>query len=292
MGRRRWSRFALGSRCPISCGRVASGALAGKACVRWRFNFDDGIDWPVVWVPELFDGLEQKTVRRLLDYVRSGGSLVLAGVRPCETFAAAGAPFRTQAMARRCWRGCSADGQTFGAVTGTVALVSFDGEVLARYAPGADAVLGQDVMAVSCPYGKGRLVAVGADLGTSYHEAVQGALRDFAQGILSRLYRPLVEVRHAVGTLEINDLRKDGKLLVQLVNANGRHRAMTVLTEDFLPPVRDVELAVRQECKPAAVRLQPAGQDLDFNWANGIVAVRVPQVDVHAVVEVVPDGGR
>ena len=82
---------------------------------------------------------------------------------------------------------------------------------------------------------------------------------------------------------------KDGKLLVQLVNANGRHRAMTVLTEDSLPPVLDVELAVRQERKPAAFRLQPAGLDLDFNWVDGVAVVRVPQIDVHAVVEVVMD---
>ena len=254
-----------------------------------EFNFDDEIDWPVVWVPELFDGLEQKTVRRLLDYAHDGGSLVLAGVRPCEIFAAAGAPFKTQDMARRCWRGYSADGHSFGVVTGTVALVSYAGEVLARYAPGADAAPGTDVMAVLCPHGKGRIVAVGADIGTSYHEAVQGALCDFARSVLSRLYRPLVEVRHVVGTLEINDLRKDGKLLVQLVNANGRHRAMTVLTEDSLPPVLDVELAVRQERKPTAIRLQPAGLDLDFNWADGVAVVRVPKVDVHAVVEIVVD---
>ena len=170
--------------------------------------------------------------------------------------------------------------------------MSYAGEVLARYAPGADAVPGTDVMAVLCPYGEGRIVAVGADIGTSYHEAVQGALCDFARSVLSRLYRPLVEVRHVVGTLEINDLRKDGKLLVQLVNANGCHRAMTVLTEDSLPPVLDVELAVRQERKPAAFRLQPAGLDLDFNWADGVAVVRVPKVDVHAVVEVGPGGSR
>ena len=251
-----------------------------------EFNFEKGVDWPVVWVPELYEGLEPQTVRKLLDYVRSGGSLVLAGAKSCEVFAAAGAPFKTVAMERGCWRGYSADGQSFGAVTGTVALVSYDGDVLARYTAGADAVPGRDVMAVGCRYGKGRLVAVGADLGKSYHEAVQCGLCDFVRGILVRLYRPLVDVRRAVGILEINDLRKDGKLLVQLVNANGRHRAMTVLTENFLPPVLDIELAVRLDHCPAVVRLQPEGRDLDFNWADGVAVVRVPRVDVHAVVEI------
>ena len=190
--------------------------------------------WPVIVVPELFEGLAPETVSLLRGYAREGGNLVVSGVKSRKL------------LAGECG----------------------------------------DAMDRIVSFGKGRLAVFGEDIGKAYFAAMRSEHRDRARRILRALYRPLAEVESAHGSLEVVDLVKDGRLMVQLVNGNGNHHAANVITEDFVPPVTDVRLRIRTAAKPRALRLQPDGRDLPFEWRDGIATVEIPKVEMHAVVEV------
>ena len=87
--------------------------------------------------------------------------------------------------------------------------------------------------------------------------------------------------------VEIVDLEKNGKLYIQLVNANGSHKSTNIATEANIPPCRDVKLALRLEKKPQALILQPEGKPLAFAYGDGTARVTVDKVPFHEIIEVI-----
>lgn len=135
--------------------------------------------------------------------------------------------------------------------------------------------------------GKGRVAVFPEDIGLNYTEAALVETRRMADETVLSLYDPEIRLVSATGLVEICDLEKDGKRLVQLVNANGLHHSPSSLTEETIPPVLDVEVSIRCDKRPKAVRLQPEGRRLGMKWEDGHAVVRVPRIDIHSVLEVV-----
>ena len=241
-------------------------------------------EYPVIVVPELFSGLAGETVAQLLDYARGGGSLLLAGGKTCALFAEAGAPFAVKE--KRESSVFTLDGEAFGTAFDACALTIQEGETVARMS--ADARSETEPLAVVCPFGHGRIAAVGTDLGSAYQKAAQYLHRAMIGALLGRLYAPMVSVESAEGLIEVSVLRKDGRTLVQLVNGNGNHRAASVATEDFIPACRQVALSIALEKRPEALVLQPEGRRLPFEYIGGRAAVIVDEVPLHEIIEIVP----
>jgi hypothetical protein len=73
---------------------------------------------------------------------------------------------------------------------------------------------------------------------------------------------------------------QDGRKLVHLINTTGRERYL----EEF-NPVGGLRLGVRCVQRPDRVRMAGSGQDLDFDYADGIAWTAVPElVDYDIVV--------
>ena len=111
--------------------------------------------------------------------------------------------------------------------------------------------------------------------------------RDLVREITKELYTPMVQIEEALGCLEIVALNKDGKTMIQLVNGGGSHSNATCATDDYIPPVLDVRLALTTKTEPAKLILQPEGRELPFSYRNGVARVSVDRVDVHNIIEVV-----
>lgn len=205
-------------------------------------------EYPVIVVPELFAGLEDATVEALLSYAKAGGSLLLAGAKTCALFE----------------------------------------EKIGSDAVSVEAVFNLNGKpATVAAYGKGKIGSIAHDLGSAYLSFAQYLHKDALNALLEKLYTPRVKIEACEGVLEINDLEKDGKEMIQLVNANGHHADPHCATEDKIQACRDIVLSVAAEKAPRALILQPAGRELPFDW-NGVRArVKLERVDVHEVIEVV-----
>ena len=266
-------------------------------------------DYRMIVVPELFLGLEESTVSELLDYAKNGGALVLAGNKTCRLFAESGAPIVARDLPKYYGEGEKAydnggdtghgrngdltirsyvfteDGVSFGALYSPTAVSGEDQTVHAYVA--ADVVSERKPLCVTVPYGSGSVTAIGFDIGSQYLSATQYTHRSLIKSVASSLYTPIIKVESALGLLETVCLSKDGRLMLQLINANGNHASATTVTEDFIPPVVDIVLSIKLESKPQALILQPEGRSLDFEYENGRARLRLDRLDIHSVIEVV-----
>ena len=239
--------------------------------------------YPVIALPELFEGPAPETVADLLAYAKEGGSLLLVGRHTAEIFAAAGAPFRLEGEPLR--RGLlTRDGVEFAGAAGVGILSCEKGEILWTVTHD-EREQGRPAAAI-VPCGQGKIGVVACDLGAAYHAASQYLHRTLIRDLLARLYQPAVQLERVTGLLEIVVLQKEGKRMIQLVNANGSHRAALIATEDQIPPCLEAELIIRLPEKPRALRLQPEGLDLPFTWEGGCARVTVPRVDLQEVIAV------
>ena len=112
--------------------------------------------------------------------------------------------------------------------------------------------------------------------------------RKLINAALRGLYHPLARLISVEGLLELVCLEKEGRLMLQLINANGNHHDAGTQTEDFLPPCLNIRLAIAAPAKPTALILQPEGRSLPFTYEGGEALVSIDRVDIHEVIEVCP----
>jgi len=225
--------------------------------------------YPVIVIPELYEGLEDKTMDILNEYVREqGGSLILNGGNTCRLFAEKGFP----------------EGENVALTLPNILVRIFD-----PLSVDGNQIAEKEIENYSLPvknYGKGKVAAVNSDVAKSYFELAQSKVADMFDNVLLQMYEPRIRIESSKGKLDIVDLWKDGKMLIQLVNANGLHHASNNLTEKTIAPVTDIILKIRLDKKPSGIRLQPDDKSLKYEWKEGYALVSIPEVELHSVVQI------
>lgn len=261
-------------------------------------------EYKMIVVPEIYASLEKETVKMLLEYAKNGGNLVLIGKNTCTLFANSGAPFDTRAWSEFKNTATQSnqnghaesitqeylpyfftmDKASFGTLFSPCEIVAKEGESKVVFlenerCEGAS-------LSVFVKYGKGTISTLGFDIGSQYLFGTQYMHREIMKRVIDGLYEPIVKIENAIGRLEIVALNKDERLMVQLINAGGAHASASCATDDYIPPVLDIELSILTDKKPTALILQPEGKVLDFSYENGKVKVKIPYVDIHSIIEV------
>jgi hypothetical protein len=232
--------------------------------------------YPLIVLPDW--AAPGEAVHSALDaYVKAGGNLIVCGAANARRWASA--------------IGMSAMGEaeveeTF--LTG--------GEVLAiakglwqRIEPGAGTVLEWRVpdhdsrkdrqpAAVSGTLGKGRVAIIPGPIGVVYAATHATTVREFVMRAAKPMFRPMVEVS-GPPTVEVSLRRKDGALLVHLLNTTGMQVAGDFASIDFVPPVGPVRLKFNSGA-PKSVRLEPEGTELKAPY-------EVSRLEVHSIARVV-----
>ena len=262
-------------------------------------------EYKMIVVPELYCGLEEKTIEALLGYAKNGGNLVLVGKNTCSIFSSAGAPYLCKEFSefvaneskgtedghnnastnklKPYW--FTIDGRCFGNLFSPCEIYAKNGKYNAYFCenPTEKAHL----LSVTVPFGEGTVTAIGFDIGSEYLNGTQFLQRDLMREIANSLYVPIVRVEKANGRLEVVSLEKDGRLMIQLVNAGGTHTDVSVASDDYIPPILDITLSLSLKNEPEALILQPQGRELMFTKeSDGSFRVDIDRVDIHSVVEV------
>ena len=264
----------------LFCDAGQSVEIAGEHTLRGHCG-----DYKLIVIPELAVGLAPEMIAELLDYARNGGSLLLTGPNTCRIFAEAGVPFTLDSDDRKNqWRWVSLDHEEAGMLRNAHTVIADNAETVVWYGDAErDTTLPGGVI---LPYGNGRIGVLAADIGSQYGDCTQFIHRYAVRTLCDKLYTPMVTVEAARGMLEITALYKQDRLTVQLINANGNHASMASATEDFIPPVVDIELSLALDTPPKLLTLQPSGKTLPFDCRNGRVYVRIDRVDIHEIVEI------
>jgi hypothetical protein len=214
----------------------------------------------------------------LLEYVDNGGVAIVAGAENAALFARE-AGVKPVGEARQQPAFLSG-----GEVLGNSAGVWQDAEpagarVIEQRWEAMDTRSGGKPAALAMARGKGEIVLIPGPLGAVYAATHAPAVRDFIRRAVRPRFKPLVEVV-APPTVDVSLRRKDGRLVVHLLNTTAMQVAGDFSAIDFIPPLSGV--SVRFSKPPRSVRLEPGGRILKI--AAG--AVELPRLDIHAALAV------
>jgi hypothetical protein len=239
-------------------------------------------EYPLIVVPE-WDFLEPAFKTELLAYVQNGGNLLLIGPRTAAFFQTElgatlqGEPKAGPVFLTRDGAVAEAKGEQ------QAAQLSAQATAFGTMQQSKDGGTPQPAASIA-KLGKGSVAATYFTMGQNYSSAPSEGVRKFLNDLVRQLFaNPIVEVS-GTSDVDVCVMRKDGKLLVNLINTSGPHRTKPILEE--IAPIGPLKVSIRQENKPAKVTLEPSGKALDFEYRDGKIHLTVPQVAIHEIVVV------
>ncbi|MGZ8899620.1 MAG: hypothetical protein ACXW3Z_05950 [Limisphaerales bacterium] len=205
-------------------------------------------EYPLIVVPE-WEFLYPKFRDDLVAYVRGGGNLLLIGSATARLF---------------------------------VTELGLSPEALTELQSKASAA--NPIKTVK-QFGKGKIAAVPFSLGQNYLQTRSPQLRDFMNSITRELFPdPIVQVK-ASADVDVVVNRLGNKLNVHLVNTAGPHREANTIFDE-IPPIGPLQVAIRAKEKPSRVTLEPGGEALSPEYANGTIRVTIPRLEIHRTITV------
>ena len=137
-------------------------------------------------------------------------------------------------------------------------------------------------------FGKGLIAGFYDALPGQYYENHHPYTRELVGEVSRRLFpAPAVQL-DGPPTVDVSlRIGSDGHRQVHLLNTT----CMTVSERrpycDFFPPLYALRVRVACEQKPARILWQPDGEELEFDWSDGMASVTVPRLELHGVVEII-----
>ncbi len=242
-------------------------------------------DYPLIVLPE-WDYLDKQFRKELLEYVESGGNLIVIGPEAAAMFKKQlGVRFVGKAGQKENWLHYKGWMGGLKAVSQKVKLKEGTRQFGELYAD--NEVTGPSTPAASiAKYGKGKIAAVYVNLGERYCKARTAVSRDFLNGLVRHLFpKPMVEVTGS-HYVDVTANRLDDRLMINLINTAGPHGDEDVYVFDEIPPVGPLDVTIRVRKKPQAITLQPANIDLDYTFSKGEVRLTLPALEIRDIIEV------
>lgn len=132
--------------------------------------------------------------------------------------------------------------------------------------------------------GKGAIIAVHGPLFRNYYTDHAPSLREFIGNLVDGLGIPWAVTVEGPPQLEIVLRQKEGKLLVNLINRGaGEAFSANRNTVENLPSIQNIVVHVARSKKPQSVSILPADAKFSWDYTDGSVVIRIPQLDIHRV---------
>jgi len=229
-------------------------------------------DWPDT-------GLEVKA--QLLDYVRNGGTLLIAGAENAALFAPELAvTFKGEAAKQTAYL---PGAEIFANMTGLWQEVApVTATVIAHRHPTYDATRGAIPAATWNPLGKGKIAAIYGPAGAAYAATHAAPTREVIRKVVDAIHTPDLEL-DAPPSIEPVLRRKAGQTLLHLLNSTGMQVAADYAVTDHIPAVGPIGITLRLPRRPSRVTLEPGARPLQGTWSNGVWKGTVDRVEIHAI---------
>ncbi|MCY7352179.1 MAG: hypothetical protein LH606_16190 [Cytophagaceae bacterium] len=246
--------------------------------------------YPLIVVPE-WNFLEPAFKAELTEYARNGGKLLVIGKETVRLFEQELAVTLTgETVKAPCYlsvdgtrnqerlTGANAEAAVFRPLANTVTLGQVYGSPDVRSGRGP-------VLSVAT-LGKGQVAGLYLNVGETYLNHRSHDLRDILHTVVRRLFtKPVVEV---VGShlVHVVTARKEGKLLVNILNVAGGHDAKNTFAYDEIPALHGLTVRIRTSKKPTRVTLLPENRVLTFRSDTDGVTVTLPPLALHTVLRI------
>ncbi len=241
-------------------------------------------DYPLIVIPET-DIISQEFMEELLGYTEKGGSLLVIGTSSYEMFRQ-----RLEFFGKNETGGylISEDGKTWAYSHGNFIINSFAG-ISSYYLSLAEDIDSGDKHAAAelLKYGNGKIGLILADVGDTYIKRKSHVHRNLIKSFTSVLYQPMVTIEGSM-YLDMTLMKKNDRLLINLVNTAGPHDDQDVYTIDEIPAIGPVYVNVFLDKKPKKISLVPSDVKLGYSWneRKKLLTVKIPKIDIYEILEI------
>lgn len=136
-------------------------------------------------------------------------------------------------------------------------------------------------------YGKGKIAFAGWDIIGEYTRSRRFVLRDIMSDILNAVdSQPFVYLKLGTKRVEIIPATKDDLLLVNLVNTSEYYYYDWHTTYGEIPPVYDIEIAIKCDKAPKEVTIQPQNIVPQYTYDGKYLNVKVEKLDIHSIITI------
>lgn len=237
--------------------------------------------FPVIVVPE-WNYLEPSFIEVLKQYAQNGGQLIVIGYGAVRMFESElGVDLRGGPLQREEW--FIDHGNRLGGLDTRYQPVSvLDDTTVWAHVYAENNYKGPSVPLVTVrSYGKGRVAGIYTELGRQYKLAPASVPRAMMRDLIHEMMgTPLVQIQ---GTeyVDVIPARKDGKLMVNLVNTAGPHQGVAIY--DSIPTLGPFTVHVKHDKPPVSVRLQPGNHPVEYRFANGVIQCEIDRLEIHNI---------
>lgn len=243
----------------------------------WRLA-ELAASYACIIVPEWPD-IGHEATQILLDYLRDGGRLLIAGAENAHRFIEClqvelrGRPRRVAAYVPGKEVFANASG-LWQDIEPTTAFV-----VLHRY-PTYDSTRDAHPAATLNSWGDGRVLAVYGPVGIAYAATHAPELRRVLGNLVRQLYEPSLTFE-GPPTVELVRRTKAGKQILHLLNATNMQVATNYSAIDFVPPVGPMRIRLRLQVPPQNPRWEPGNLPVRGRWEDGRWIVELERLELH-----------
>ena len=142
-------------------------------------------------------------------------------------------------------------------------------------------------VAVRRKIGKGTITAISGPIFGHYLHGHFPLTRRYIKNIIDSMNIDWqVSIIDAPAALEIIVRRKDGKLLINLLN-----RGADIMTNDRqpiienLPPITNFKIKIKSDKSYQSIKYLPENIIPDYSYENGILTINIDKLDIHSIVE-------
>jgi hypothetical protein len=143
-----------------------------------------------------------------------------------------------------------------------------------------------EIAATIAPYGKGLLAATYLEIGKASMIRSAPVLRDFLAALVNEIFPDPMVMVSGSHNVDVTLNRKNGALILNLVNVSGPHDNDKVMAFDEITPIGPLKVTIRLAAKPGKVMLQPENIPLAYSWTAGILQCTIPQLNIHEMIVV------
>ncbi len=226
--------------------------------------------------------LTQNAKDVLIEYVKNGGSLLLASPQSADLFADC---FEVQLLApqnKLIFIEC--DNKLSPIETECAQIQCSAEKVCGIYYNENHMERAPHPAAAQYTYGNGKVICLGFDFGTSYENARTPCLRSFFQKQVNMLFdNPIVQVEGS-SYADVIVMEKEGKLHIHLINSAGPHNDMKVRGFHEIPRIGPLTVTVRCKQKPQHIFIEPDHVPCQFEWANEQATFNIKTLEIHRIV--------
>ena len=246
--------------------------------------------YPLIVVPE-WTFLEPAFKAELTEYARNGGKLLVIGKETVKLFEKELAvTLSGETVIAPCYlsadltkdgarlTGANAEAALFRPEAGTT--------ILGQVYGSPDVRSGRGPVVSVAALGKGQVAGLYLNVGETYLNHRSHDLRDLLRTVVRRLFeKPVVEVTGS-HLVHVVASRKEGKLLINLLNVAGSHDAKNTFAYNEIPALHGLTVRIRTTKKPTRVTLLPENRALTFRSSADGVTVSLPPLALHTVLRV------